>query len=62
MSPTTFGYFLIRAMVVALAINQVITAPRLLIPSMYFWTIVPSFPKSKGRPVFERYLSIDVDD
>ena len=49
-------------MTVALAINQVITAPRLLISSMYFWTIVSGFPKSKGRPVFELYLSIDVGD
>ena len=40
--------------------DQVITAPRLLISSMYFWTIESNCPKSKDRPVFERYLSIDV--
>ena len=38
MSPTTFGYFLISALVAALAMDQVITGPRLLIPFMYFWT------------------------
>ena len=60
MSLTTFGYFLISALAEALAMDQVITAPRLLISSMYFWTIESNCPKSKDRPVFERYLSIDV--
>ena len=54
MSPTTFGYFLISALAAVLAMDQVIAAPRLLIPSMYFWTIESNFSKSKGRPVFER--------
>ena len=60
MSLTTFGYFLISALAEALAMDQVITAPRLLISSMYFWTIESNCPKSKDGPVFERYLSIDV--
>ena len=54
MSPTTFGYFLISVLAAALAMDQVIAAPRLLIPSMYFWTIESNFSKSKGRPVFKR--------
>ena len=60
MSRTTFGYFLISALAAALAMDQVITVPQLLIPSMYFWATESNFPKSKGRPVFERYLLIDV--
>ena len=54
MSPTTFGYFLISALAAVLAMDQVIAAPWLLIPSMYIWTIESNFSKSKGRPVFER--------
>ena len=59
MSPTTFGYFLISALRVALLMDQVITTPQLLIPSMNFWTIESNFLKSKGCPVFKRYVSND---
>ena len=58
MSPTRFGYFLISVLAAVLAMDQVIAAPRLLIPSMYFWTIESNFSKSKGRPSLNGQLKI----
>ena len=58
--PITPGYFFVKDLAAALATDQLITAPQLLIPLIKFWTIKWSFSKSKGRPVFKEYFLIEL--
>ena len=58
MFPTTLGYFFNRAFVAETAPALVITAPRLLAPKIYLWTIESRSDSSNGRPVLILYLGI----
>ena len=58
MFPTTLGYLFNRAFPAKAAPTLAITAPRLLPPKIYLWTIESRSANSNGRAVLILYLGI----